>query len=182
MKEARAGAFEEAAQLCERGTKSAKNTVHAHDNHVWVERVRGNIAAYNCAARDIRLLASAQEPGPMDTRTDPERCPTCGGAVRVVGRSTMHCEPGDSAEEMVVFRVLRRALVSMVRGALFAEDYAKSVERNAACNAPDELTAKDVADGYREGYQRLHKLVSALWAEIETLPAEILDAARKKAE
>ena len=69
-------------------------------------------------------------------------------------------------------------LVAVVRATLFAEDYAKAEERCARQNAPDDLTAKDVADGYREGYQELHKLVSKLWAKVEELPHALLSAAR----
>jgi hypothetical protein len=72
--------------------------------------------------------------------------------------------------------------VAFVRMALFAEDYAKADDRRAQQNkvshVPDELTAQDVADGYREGYQRLHRLVSALWAAAEQLPPDLLTAAR----
>lgn len=71
-------------------------------------------------------------------------------------------------------------LVAVLRAALFAEDYATSKKRNAMCNAPDELTAKDVADGYRDGYQTLHALVSNLWTQIERLPPALIDAARKR--
>jgi hypothetical protein len=69
-------------------------------------------------------------------------------------------------------------LVDVVRASLFAEDYAKADERGAQRNAPDELTAKDIADGYHEGYVRLHDLVSKLWAAVEKLPDDLLSAAR----
>jgi hypothetical protein len=44
--------------------------------------------------------------------------------------------------------------------------------RPDASDASDELSLKDVADGYREGYQRLHGLVCRMVAPLGTLLGE----------
>ena len=53
-----------------------------------------------------------------------------------------------------------------------AERYAAAGEHGIGEDA-DELTAKDIANGYREGYQRLHAMVSAVVPALHYLLAVV---------